>query len=177
MNTLIKTLLKDLVNAITSQDPNKIAAALVALFEKFSATVRHDLVDPGPPTTMGFPRVFVTKVNGIGYIEATGADESPTGFVIKQVIAKVFRTSEVSGLGNLGKDEPLSGYARGYVDKFTEIYYFVNSKGGRMIPGALGGGSSDNILVTWARDTPDANWTKVRAPRQFTGIDVMSTLL
>src|SRR5262249_30909032 len=139
----------------------------IKLLESVLGACSHSIYDPGPPASSGLPHKTVTTVNGTGYIEAIGGSDSFTNPPILQAVGRIFRVSQPTvAPPPTGALDPT--YVYGVID-VSGTYYRFQSALGNMVPGALGGGSSDNVLMTWARCSSGDNWTPANCFRQFIG--------
>jgi hypothetical protein len=161
-----------LVDASAKLDYSLIVQLLKTLWRLLGGgTLMHDLNDPCAPTSSGLPAKNVVTVNGTSYIEATGFNESPPGVTIGYVLARIFRMSDpIKNPPTDISDPTYQLFTVGTVDVTGMYYSFLNSNS-QMIPGAQGGGSNNNLLVTWARSKFGDPWIPVRANRQFIGVD------
>lgn len=123
----------------------------------------HTITSP-PKLQIGdpLPLVPVTQINGVGYIAASGANKSSPRLMV--VVGRVFRNLAEIPASPEGLD-----YARATIDPMGRYYSFSKALG-NMVPGAQGGDSAANVLMTWAKfQVAGANWIQADAHRQFIG--------
>lgn len=165
--------LKDVLEAFDAKDVNlrkgvKAVKHLLRglLGDSDIAVTAHEIQDPPPPSTMGLPIKTVIMLNGNGCIELIGSNDTVPTKPLDRVIGRVFRVTDTIPDPPTPDGDPR--YIEGTLDQYGMYYQFTNA-GGNVIPGALSGGSDNNIVQTWARASGDANWTASLCYRQFVG--------
>jgi hypothetical protein len=113
------------------------------------------------------PSVPVYVVGGVGYIEAGGTNMTSPPVSIIAAVGKVFQNA---ALAPMDPTPILGSCATATLDPMGMMYNFSRSAG-NMVPGAQGGGSLANYLVTWALFKNDpGTWVRCINPQvQFNG--------
>jgi len=167
--------LNDLFHAFTKGEGRRVLKLLKAVFRRLLTdprvvSISHEICDPPPPATTGLPIKTVTIVNGTGYIELIGANDTQPTKPLDKVLARIFRVTDPITAPDPDVNAALNDprYILGTPDLYGMYYRFQNNFG-NMIPGAQAGGNDDNIVMTWARASDDTDWTPALCYRQFIG--------